>query len=74
MLEFEAGILSGEAPIDSSRGLVPYFLPSSDLALERLSVGKPAVQALGRQDCQLDFRGVEPTLMLWRLVNLQLIR
>src|SRR5436305_5072254 len=73
MLELDASIFGGEAPVHPSCRPVPCLFPGGDLALERLRVGQPAVQALRRQDCQLDFRRVQPAPVLGRLVNLQLI-
>ena len=54
MAELDAGIGSGEAPVDARCRLVPGLLPGCDLDRERRLIGNAPVQALGAQDVEFD--------------------
>jgi len=61
MVELDAGIVSGEAPVDGADGGVARGDPGRDLLFERLTVRQAAVEALAGQDAQLDLS--EPMLL-----------
>ena len=69
--EFDAGIQSGELPVYSFLGLVSPLFPLLCFLCERLHVWEPSIQALHRQDAELDLRDIEPTTMLGGMVDLQ---
>ena len=73
-LEFDAGISSGEPPIDVVLVDIAVVPPRADFVDECVSVRNAAVQALASQHAQLRLGHVEPAPMLGRVVNLQLIR
>ena len=54
-------------------GVAP-LLPGGDLRLEGREVGHAPVQALAAEDTQLDLGHVQPTAVLGRVVDLQLVR
>src|SRR6266508_4138872 len=64
MLELDAGIRGGEAPIDGAAGGVAVSLPGGDFALQCGPVGEATVQALLRQHAQLDLRHIQPAPIL----------
>ena len=70
-MKFGSGVLGFEPPVDTSSGGVA--LPHQRLGFppERLLVGEPLLQARAGQYAELNFRHVQPTAMLWRVVELQ---
>nr|WP_041946197.1 hypothetical protein [Variovorax paradoxus] len=62
-------ILSSELPLDGSAQRVSICLPGIDFASQELLAGEVAVQALAREDADLDFCHVEPTCVLGRVVK-----
>ena len=68
--EFVIGILTSELPFDGSFVGVSCLLPSVYFGLQQFSTGDPSIQALPAQDADLDLRHVQPTRMLWRVVEL----
>ena len=53
MLELDAGVGCGEAPVDGDLLGVAFLLPSVDLASEGLFIGDASVGALGTEDAEL---------------------
>ena len=49
---------------------IAVVLPCGDFIDERLFVGNPAVEALGRQDAEFGLRQIQPTSVLWSVVPL----
>lgn len=45
--------------------------PSGDFAAQSLGIVDPAIQALASQDADFDLDHVEPTCVLWRVVELK---
>src|SRR5512132_3417610 len=64
VLELDAGIGGGEAPVDPAAGGIAGGLPGGDFAFQRRPVGQPPVQALLGQHAQLDLGHVQPAAML----------
>ena len=63
-------ILTSELPLDGSLRSVASLLPRVDFALKKLSTGDAPLQALTTEDADLDFRHVQPTRVLRRVVEL----
>ena len=61
MVEFDAGVVGREAPIDGADSGVALGHPGGDLLFEGASVWQSAVKALVGQDAQLDLS--EPMLL-----------
>ncbi len=66
--------MSGEAPVDLGLAVVAVLFPSGDLTAHCLQILNASVEALTTQGAQLDFRNVEPTAVLGRVVDLQAFR
>src|SRR3989337_2760771 len=73
MFELDAGIGSSESPIYLACAGIPALLPRADLLMEGRLVGDPSVQTLPTQNTQVDLGHIEPTAVLGRVVNLQLV-
>src|SRR3972149_3954328 len=73
MFELDAGIGSSESPIYLACAGIPALLPRADLLMEGRLVGDPSVQTLPTQNTQFDLGHIEPTAVLGRVVNLQLV-
>jgi hypothetical protein len=71
VLELDAGVCGGEAPIDGTAEGVPLGLPGGDLAFEYLPLRDASVEALAGEDAQLDLGDVEPTSMFGGVVEFQ---
>ena len=54
MLEFTAGVLSGEPPVDDGAGIVALAFERGDLLPPQHFIADPAVQTLSAEDAQLD--------------------
>ena len=54
MLEFDARVSGGEAPIDGGLGDIARLVPRADLRHQRGFVGDATIQALAVQHAQLD--------------------
>ena len=74
VFEFDAGVFGGELPNYALSGVVAGVLPRLDLVAVCFPIADATVQALLRQNSQLDLRNVEPTAVLRRVVNLQSLR
>ena len=61
MVELDAGVVGGEAPVDGTDGGVALGDPGGDLTLEGAPVRQAPVEALVGQDTQLDLG--EPMLL-----------
>ena len=55
MLEFTAGVLGGEPPVDDGASLVALAFERGDLPSQQRFTADPAVQTLSAEDAQLDF-------------------
>jgi len=64
VLELDAGVLGGEAPVDPATGPVACRLPGRDLPLQGRPISQAAVQALPGQHGQLDLGHVQPAAVL----------
>src|ERR1700692_2371855 len=69
-----AGMRSGEAPVDIGLLDIAVVHPGGDLAYKCVLVGNAAVQALTSEHAQLRLGHVEPTPVLGREMDLQLVR
>src|SRR3954451_7955616 len=74
MLEFDARVGGGEAPVDAVPRGIAVGDPGGHFLLDGRPVGQATVEALALQDAQLDLGHVEPTAMLGRVVDLQFVR
>ena len=61
MIELDASVVGGEAPVDGLDGGVALGAPGSDLLLKGLTVWQTAVETLAGEDAQLDLS--EPMLL-----------
>jgi hypothetical protein len=57
VLELDASIGGGEAPVNAGAGVVPLLLPRRGFAAERPVIGKPSVEALAGDDGKFDLWG-----------------
>src|ERR1700676_2935368 len=64
------GFLPREAPLDGTPGGVAAFLPGADLATDRSQVRHSSIQALSREDADLDLGHVQPAGVRGRVVKL----
>src|SRR5581483_8402184 len=74
MLELDARVRRREAPVDPVPSRVAVSYPGRDFLLDGSAVGQAAVQTLALPDAQLDLSDVEPTAVLGRVMDLQLVR
>jgi hypothetical protein len=74
MLELDPGIRGREASLHLRRAGSALRVPRAPFPVQCLGVGNAAVQTLPPQDRQLDFRRVQPTPVLGRVMDLQLRR
>jgi len=72
MFEFASRLCRGKAPLESGLGRIAASCPSGDRAADPRWVCQTSVQALARYHREFDFRHVEPTAMLGRIVQIQL--
>src|ERR1700676_4976100 len=63
-------ILPREAPFDGTSGGIAAFLPGAHLATDRSQVRHASIQALSREDADLDLGHVQPAGVLGRVVKL----
>jgi len=61
VVELDAGVVGGEAPVDGADGGVAGGHPGRDLLLQGLTVGQAAVETLACQDAQFNFS--EPKML-----------
>src|SRR5512132_1005746 len=73
VLELDAGVGRGEAPVDLTAGTVAGGLPCGDFASQGGPVGQPPVQALLGEHAQLDLGHVQPAPMLGGGVEFELV-
>ena len=71
-MQLTSCIFSRKSPFDLGTGGVARFFQLHGFALEGCFVADASVPTLTREDAQLDLRDVEPTAMLWCVMNLQL--
>ena len=65
------GIPGVELPVDGGSGGVAFLDQGLDFPPQRVLVGEPLPQAGAGQHAELDFRHVQPTAVLGRVVELQ---
>jgi hypothetical protein len=61
VVELDAGVVGGEAPVDGADGGVALSHPGRDLLFERLPVRQTAVETLAGEDAE--FNLTEPMLL-----------
>src|SRR3974390_1142164 len=71
--ELFASLVCCEAPIDAGAGGVSILLPFGDLGFEEVAFADAAVEALTVQHADFNFDHVQPTGVLWRVVELQTV-
>ena len=72
-LEFASGVRGGELPVDRRGGRIPARHPSRDRLFHGRPIGEVLAKTLALQYAQLEFRHVQPTLVLGRVTDLQLV-
>src|SRR3954469_4186416 len=72
MLELDASIGAGEAPVYGALGRVALGFPRTHLLSKRLSVGDALIQTLASEHAQLDLGHVQPRAVFGCVMNLQL--
>jgi hypothetical protein len=70
--KFLACIRDGETSIDGDCSMLRWCSQPANVTLERHFVGDAAIEALVLKDTQLDLGHVQPTAMLWCVMQLQL--
>src|SRR5215210_6821328 len=73
MLELDPRLGAGEAPVYGAFGGVALGLPGSHFPGERFTVGDAPIQTLASQHRKLYLGHVQPTAVLWGVVDLQLL-
>ena len=71
MLEFTAGVLSGEPPVYDGASIVALAFEGGNLLPQQHFIADPAVQTLSAEDAQLDFSHVQPASVIGCVVQLQ---
>ena len=71
MLEFTAGVLSGEPPVYDGASIVALTFERGNLLPQQHFIADPAVQTLSAEDAQLDLGHVQPASMGGSVVKLQ---
>ena len=74
VMQFDPCISGGKAPVHHLARPVALFAPGADLRAQRLKVGYPSVQALPGQHAELQLGHVQPTAVLRRVHQLQLVQ
>jgi hypothetical protein len=70
-LEFDAGILGRELPINAFLGRIALLFPLCRFLYERLQIWDPPIQALQGQCTEFDLSNIEPTAMLGGMMDFQ---
>src|SRR4051812_29337226 len=69
-MEYIAGILPGESPIDKSSPTVNLTIPGVRFSRQSSEIGKPSFpEALAREQPDLDFSLIEPAAVLWSVMD-----
>src|SRR6266403_3351302 len=68
-LHLSIGVLPREGPRDAAVFGVAALFPSHDLGSKQSAIGQTPIKALASEDTDLDFRHVEPTAVLRRVVK-----
>ena len=74
MMQLDPCISGAKAPVHHLARPVALFGPRADLLAQRLKVGYPSVQALPGQHAELQLGHVQPTAVLRRVHQLQLVQ
>src|SRR5215216_188726 len=72
MLELDASIGAGEAPVYGALGRVALGFPRTHFLGKRFLIGDALIQALASEHTQLDLGHVQPRAVLGCVMNLQL--
>jgi len=70
MMEFDAGIIGGEVPVDGVNTGVPPFCPGGHGLTHCRLIGKALPEALSRHHAQFHLRHIQPTAMFGSVVDL----
>jgi hypothetical protein len=73
MLELDASIGAGQAPVYGAFGGVALSFPGPHFSGESFPVGDAPIQTLASQHAQLYLGHVQPRAVLWGVVDLQLL-
>src|SRR5579859_7480635 len=73
-MQLGTGLLCGEAPADGTMRRIAFRFESGDAAGEGGSVSYPPREAAAFEDGDLDLGLVEPTAMLWGVVELEALQ
>src|SRR5918993_1592039 len=65
-------IFACKSPLDLGTSSIAFFFQLLDLSFQPFFISNAPVKALTTEDAQLDFRNIQPTPMLGRVVKLQL--
>src|ERR1700757_2967337 len=65
------GLFGREHPVNARACAVACALPGGDLGLEHLRLADTPIQTLAFQNTDLDLHHIEPTGVLWSVVELQ---
>ena len=71
MFKFNTRIRSGEMPMYLGLPVIPVALPRGDVASHGYQIGNSSIQTLPIQGAKLDFRHIEPTAMLRRIMDFE---
>ena len=74
MIQLDPCISGGKAPVHHLARPVALFGPPADLLEQRFKVGYPPLQVLPGQHAELQLGHVQPTAVLRRVHQLQLVR
>ena len=69
-MELGSGVLGIELPVDGGSGGVTLRDQGLDFPPQGFLVAEPLLQAGAGQDTELDFRNIQPTTVLGRVVEL----
>src|SRR5947209_16135663 len=73
MLELDAGVSGGKAPVDADGLPIAFGLPSGDLSFQFRARSDATIQTLPREYREFDLGHVQPTAMLGRVMDFQLV-
>jgi hypothetical protein len=71
VFEFNAGLVCRKMPLDFRPSAVSVFCPYGGFSPKKIEIGTTSIEALETQCAQFYFRDVEPSPVLWRVVNFQ---
>src|SRR4030066_1791710 len=71
MLKCDTCVRSGKVPVYLGLPVIPVALPRGDVALHSYQIGNSPIQALPIQGAKLDLRHIEPTAVLWCVMDFE---